>query len=556
MNRSFSYQTRASDIAAMTAAPLDVLVIGGGITGAGIARDAAMRGLRTALVDRGDFASGTSGHSSRLIHGGLRYLELGDWRLVLEASRERRILLRIAPHLVRPQSFLFPVYEGARVPPWKLAAGLWLYDLLALFRNVRRHRMLSKQELLRCEPGLRDRGLRGGARYFDAQCDDARLTLANARDAHRHGALVANYVCMDRLEIGDGRVRGARLTDQRSGKSLDVRALVVVNATGPWSDALRAASGGQPLLRTTKGVHVAVPRSRVGNTEAITLMSAIDGRVMFVIPWGDLTYIGTTDTDADDAPADVRPAAEDVVYLLRSANAVFPHARLEPRDVISAWAGLRPLLRPDDPRHPSDVSREHRIVGGPVGLLSVVGGKLTTYRAMAAETIDRVVADLHLLDGRPVPPRASTDREPLPGGESRDMALLVTELEREGAASDVANHLVRNYGSEAIAIQRLRNEQRPLAQPLTKGHPVSGAEMVHAIRREMALTLSDLLVRRTHLFYEVPGQGARAAAAVVDIAGVELGWDAVQKAEELLAYVTHVERQNAFRADLARELDA
>jgi len=399
----------------MSAAPLDVLIIGGGITGAGVARDAAMRRLRAALVDAGDFASGTSGHSSRLIHGGLRYLELGDWRLVFEASRERRILLSIAPHLVRPRSFLFPIYRGARVPLWKLKAGLWLYDALAMFRNVRRHQALSKKELLRDEPGLRDTGLVGGARYYDAQCDDARLTLANARDAHRRGALVANYVRVDHLDVVDGRVRGAKLVDVETGQVSQVTVNTVVNATGPWSDGLRAAHGGAPLLRATKGTHVVVPRGRLGNTEAITLTSAVDGRVMFVIPWGNLTYIGTTDTDTQETPDNIRPTAEDVVYLLRSANAIFPRARLGPRDIVSAWSGLRPLLTSGDPRHPSNVSREHKIVRGPPGLLSVVGGKLTTYRSMAAEVVDAVVQELRGLDGRAVPQTARTDRDPLPG---------------------------------------------------------------------------------------------------------------------------------------------
>ena len=201
----------------MAEEPVDLLVIGGGVTGAGIARDAAMRGIRTALIDKGDFGSGTSSRSSRLVHGGLRYLEHGHFRLVFESSRERRVLRKIAPHLVWPRSFLFPVYPGGRVSRWKLEAGLWLYDLLALFRNVRRHRMLSKRAMLRAEPGLRSRGLTGGARYFDAQCDDARLALANARDAHRHGASVANYAAVERLEIADGRVRGAHVTDLVTG---------------------------------------------------------------------------------------------------------------------------------------------------------------------------------------------------------------------------------------------------------------------------------------------------------------------------------------------------
>jgi len=246
MDAPFSQQTRTANLQTLAAQPFDLLIIGGGITGAGIARDAAMRGFRTALVDMADFGSGTSSRSSRLVHGGLRYLEHGHLRLVFEACRERRILLDIAPHLVWPRSFLFPVHRGGRLTPWKLEAGLWLYDLLALFRNVRLHRMLSKRAMLRAEPGLRSRDLRGGARYYDAQCDDARLVLANIRDAHRHGAVVANYVKVDHLDSADGRVGGARATDLTTGMPLHVRALVTVNATGTGSGSRTAVRRCSP----------------------------------------------------------------------------------------------------------------------------------------------------------------------------------------------------------------------------------------------------------------------------------------------------------------------
>ncbi|MBI4420136.1 MAG: glycerol-3-phosphate dehydrogenase/oxidase, partial [Gemmatimonadetes bacterium] len=394
MDAPFSQATRGLNLSAMAREPVDLLVIGAGATGAAIARDAAMRGIRTALLDKGDFGSGTSSRSSRLIHGGLRYLELRDFRLVFEASRERRTLLRIAPHLVWPRSFLFPVYAGGRVSWWKLAAGLWLYDALALFRNVGRHRMLSKRRLLRAEPALRERGLKGGARYYDAQCDDARLSLANARAAHGHGALVANYLRADRLALADGQVRGAEVTDVLTGASFAVRALVVVNATGAWGDELRSLAGEPPALRRTKGAHVAVARERIGHQEAIALTSPVDGRLFFVLPWGELSVIGTTDTDFERDPDRVSVEAEDVVYLLRSTNAFFPNARLQPKDVVSAWAGVRALLRPADPRDPSAVSREHRIIESAAGLISVLGGKLTTFRSMAEETVDRVLARL------------------------------------------------------------------------------------------------------------------------------------------------------------------
>jgi len=548
---SFSHATRAEDLATMGRDAADLLVIGGGVTGAGIARDAAMRGLRTALIDKGDFGSGTSGRSSRLVHGGLRYLELGDWRLVFEASRERRTLLRIAPHLVWPRSFIFPVHAGARVPRWRLAAGLWLYDLLAAFRNVRAHRMLSKRRLRQAEPGLRDQGLRGGARYFDAQCDDSRLALANARDARRHGALVANYVRVDRFALSDGQVRGVHVTDTLGGATMSLRALSVVNATGPWSDGLRAQLGAAPALRRTKGAHVAVPRARLGNREAITITSPIDGRVMFLVPWGDLTYIGTTDTDTDDAPDEVGASADDVVYLLRSANAYYPDARLGPGDVRATWAGIRSLVGTSGAMGPSQVSREHRIVEDQGGLISVLGGKLTTYRSMAAETVDLVVRRLRAMDGRGEPPRASTDRDPLPGGEVSELDLLCHDLEREGVGQETAWHLVRSYGTEATAVVRLARTDPALGTPLAQGHPAIQAEVVHAIRREMAMTLGDLLIRRTHVFHEAERHGVPEALALVELAAVELGWSAARKAQELADYVRAAEQNLAFRSELA-----
>ena len=535
----------------MVTGPLDLLVVGGGITGAGIARDAAMRGIRTAVIEKGDFGSGTSSESSKLVHGGLRYLEMGDLGLVFEACRERRTLLRIAPHLVRPQPFLFPVHQGSRVGYWKLAAGLTLYDLLALFRNVGRHRMLRRRATLRLEPHLKGAGLKGAGYYYDARCDDARLTLATVRSAHQHGALAANYVELDDFERPDGQVCGARVTDRMSADTYTIRASVVVNATGPWSDDLRARTGGAPALNRSKGVHVVVPRHRLGIGEhAITMLSPIDGRVMFAIPWRDLAYVGTTDTEDDVEPDGIRATADDVVYLLRSANAMFPAARLGPDDVVSTWAGVRPLARsrrPVAPGSPSAISREHRIIEDDNGLISVVGGKLTTYRAMGAEVVNHVARRLHAVDGRRLPRSARTAREPLPGGEVTDLEILATELVRSGFSREVAEHLVGAYGTEAAAVARIAESDPGWAAPIVGGHPAIRAELVHAIRREMAMTLGDLMMRRTHLFFEVLGHAVPEAPGIVDFAAEELGWDASRKASELATYLEQIQHGMAFR---------
>lgn len=549
----FSQQTRAVALSSMAAEPVDVLVIGGGITGAGIARDAALRGFRVALVEKGDFGGGTSSHSSRLIHGGIRYLEQRNFRLVFEASRERRTLLRIAPHLVRPLPFLFPVYKGSRVPGWKLRAGMWLYDLLAAFRNVKNHRWLGPKQVRRVEPALKDRGLSGAALYWDAQTDDARLVLATMRSAARAGALVANYAEVTSLLKPDGRVRGAAVRDVLSGETTTVRALVVVNAGGPWVDALRQMDEptAAALLRPTKGAHVAVPRRRIGHERAVTLFSPIDGRVMFVLPWGDLSYIGTTDTDADSSPDGVRVNAADVTYLLRSANAAFPEAHLAANDVVSVWAGLRPLLRQGQ-KEPSQVSREHRIVESAQGLISIAGGKLTTYRVMARDVADRVAARLHELDGRPVAARPPTDRLPLPGGEAAELDVLVEGTRARGVTEATARHLVASYGSEAAAVLNLVDRDRGLGEHLVPGRPEIWAEVAHAVEREMAVRVQDVLVRRLHLFYEYTEQAAAVAAPVAQRMKKLLGWDDVREAEELVDYFKLVERARAFRAEIGR----
>ena len=525
--------SRRASLAELTVEPADLLVIGAGITGAGIARDAAMRGFRTLLVDRGDLGSGTSSRSSRLVHGGLRYLEQGRLGLVFEALRERRILLRTAPHLVRPLDFVFPIHDGDRVPLWKLAAGAALYDLLAQFRNVRRHRILGKRALLEREPLLKERGLRGGVRYTDAQCDDARLVVATARSAVEHGALVASYMRVRGLVQEEGRVRGAELEDCLTGEQGTAAAHVVVNATGPWTDILRRLEdpAALPLLRATKGAHVMVARDRIGHRHAITFLSPLDGRVMFILPWGDLSYIGTTDTDDGHPPGRVRATGDDLVYLLRSANARFPNAHLTEDDVRVTWAALRPLLAGERGAATSSVSREHLIAEGSGGMITVAGGKLTTYRAMAAEAVDRVAARLHRRT-----PRPPTDSEALPGGETADVEPFRRRGLELGLPAAVVEHLLRHYGTEAAGIYNQGLADRSLFEQLHPAHCAIEAEVVHAARRELAQTVEDVLVRRVHLYYETRDRGLRAAGRTAELLGRELGWTPEQSAAAAQRY--------------------
>jgi len=402
---------------------------------------------------------------------------------------------------------------------------------------------------------LRERDLRAAGLYYDAQTDDARLVLATMRSAAQAGALVASYAEAVSLLKPDGLVRGATVRDLLGEETRVVRALVVVNACGPWVDAVRRldAPDADPLLRLTKGAHVAVPRQRLGNTHAVTLTSPIDGRVMFVLPWADSdqSYIGTTDTDEDVSPDEVRATAEDVIYLLRSANAFFPQARLSPNDVVATWAGLRALLRPDGNLAPSQVSREHRITESASGLLTIAGGKLTTHRAMAQELVDRVAARLRALDGRPRAPRPPTHRLPLPGGETTDLEGLIKAAVERGASDATARHLVGTYGSEAAAVLNLVDKDRALGGRIVAGRPELWAEVVHAVEREMAVRLSDVLVRRLHLFYKTRDQAVPASSAVADRLAAALGWDGARRAEEVAAYLHLVKRSRAFATEVA-----
>ena len=535
---------RAERLARLGAETFDVLIIGGGITGAGIARDAAMRGLRTALVEREDFASGTSSRSSRLIHGGVRYLEHGHLHLVFESSRERRTLMRIAPHLVRPLRFTWPVFRGARIPRWKLLAGLFMYDALAVFRNVASHEGLDAAEVAAREPSLKRDGLIGGAEYYDAATDDARITLANIIAAVENGAVVANHAEAVRFLRDGSRIVGVvvRVGDEErdiENRDIELRASVVVNAAGPWSDDVRAlaAPGTRNSVRATKGVHIAVSRERLATRGAVTLLSPLDGRVMFVLPSTATTIIGTTDTPTDERPDDVRASDEDVDYLVASANHFFPAAKLTPKDVIASWAGIRPLIATGYSSTPASASREHRVDRSESGLISVTGGKLTTYRSMAAEVVTAVERAL----GRK-PTRARTHREPLPGGEIRTLDEARRSAELEVGDAVIAKRLVEAHGAHWREVAALTVTEPALARRIVRELPYVLAEVVYAVERELATSLADVLVRRLHVAFETADHGRAAARVAAAILAGRLSWDNARTRRELERYDAEVVR--------------
>jgi glycerol-3-phosphate dehydrogenase len=540
----------------------DVLVIGGGINGAGIARDAARRGLRVAAVEMGDVASGTSSRSSKLVHGGLRYLEQMEFSLVFEAVSERRILMDIAPHLVNPLGFLFPVFDSSRQGLLTLRAGMWLYDGLSLFRSPKLHRTLTPRAIATEEPLLRQAGLKGAPLYYDCSTDDARLTLETALDAVRAGAVFASWVrCVGLRRDAAGKVTAAVVRDELGGEEREVRARVVVNATGPWSDRTLALSGGpeQPLLRPTKGVHVVVPAARLPVRHAVVCLHPSDGRVLFAIPWGDSTYLGTTDTDYTGDPADVAADAADVNYLIAAANHYFPAQQLVPDDVISTWAGLRPLMRPigkaGEVIDESAVSREHQVVVSADGVVTIAGGKLTTYRKMSAEVVDTAVRLLRLSGRTAAVASPDTDREPLPGAvgwpEDDDhdrVAERVGKAAGGGLSAATARLLTDTYGMRALEIAQMVRADPGLGRPLVEGRPEIEAQVVVAAREELAATVTDVLLRRTQLYYRDRDQGLGAADRVGELLAAELGWSDATRDASVAAYRDEVARARRWRA--------
>jgi glycerol-3-phosphate dehydrogenase len=532
------FPARENRLSQLSARLFDVAVIGGGITGAAVARDAASRGLSVALLEREDWASGTSWRSSKLIHGGLRYLRGGHFHLVFESLAERARLLSLAPHLVEPLDFLFPIHRGRGMPPLLLEAGLTLYDLLALGRP-QRHRRLSRKQLLRAERLLESPDLLSGALYPDARTDDARLTLENVLDAIGLGAVAVSRIEVEGL-VRDraGRLEGVEARDRESGAPIPVRARVVVNATGPWSDRTRRLdeTGAPSRLRLSKGAHLTVSAARLALAHPVAAPLPA-GRLLFAIPHGPVTLVGTTDSDYDGSLDEVFAGPEDVAQLLGEANRTFPSAGLARADVVATFASLRPLAAQSG-RSVQDTSREEAVSVSPSGLVTVTGGKLTTHRRMARRTVDRAAAILRE-GSRPVPDSA-TENRPFPGAPKESFEEFLRGLEREAGAvgldAPAARHLGRRYGARTGGVLALAAADRALREPLDPALPDLAAEVVFAARSEDARSVADVLARRTHLFWQARRQGEGAAAHVADLLARELSWDRARREASLAQY--------------------
>jgi glycerol-3-phosphate dehydrogenase len=514
----------------------DLAVIGGGVQGGATAREAALRGLKVALVEARDFASGTSSRSTKLIHGGLRYLEQFDFKLVGEARRERRRLLALAPHLAQPIPFLLPIYRGDPYFPLKIRAGLSIYDLLGNLGAQDRHRMLSPETARQLVPALRPGGLRAAALYHDSQTDDARLTLENVLDAAEHGAAVANYAEVRALSMSGGQrgnVVAGEIEDLLTGHQYEISARFWVNAAGPWVDQVRAllpGFDGSKTIRLTKGTHLTI-RPVTGDYALLAAILPGD-RVFLMVPWGEYALLGTTDTDYQGDPAAVLPEPCETEYLLKAANRVLRHP-LKPSDVVGSWTGLRALaLAPHTAgRAPSSLTREYRIHEDPWAnnFVSICGGKLTTHRALGEKLVDLLLSRL----GRGASPNAParpTRTVPLPGGRTGPFPTFVKSATNDAVRdfalpTPVAERIVRTYGSRWREVLEPMREQKSLAEPLPGSPTLLAAEVDFAIRHEMALKVDDFLLRRSGLSWKACAL-PEAAPAVARIFRTRLGGSA------------------------------
>ena len=518
----------------------DILVIGGGVTGVGAALDAASRGLKVALVEASDIASGTSSRSSKLIHGGLRYLEQYDFKLVREALHERELMVSsLAPHLVKPLAFLYPLHEKVRERTY-VGAGLALYDALRGFkRALPGHKHISQKKIAEIAPSLRPDIVTGAVKYFDAQVDDARHTMMIARTAARHGAVIATGVKVESL-IKDGkRVTGVKARDTETGKLITIKATATVMCAGIWSDQLHESFGIKAGYNVTmsKGVHIVLPKNAIHSAEGIILKTPVS--VLFLIPWNNQWLVGTTDTPYTEDRSKPLADRSDVEYIINEANKVLkPKLKIE--DVIGVYAGLRPLVSNKKDSETTKLSREHTVDRSAPGFVSIAGGKYTTYRVMGKDVIDLAAIEL-----RRLVPDSVTNKVPIVGADGYfALAQQVDRIALEsGLSADSVRHLLNRYGSLISEVLEIIEDDPKLAKPLTKDLPYLKAEIYYAASHEGARSVDDVISRRTRLAFEAPNSAMDLADEVAAIIAPVLGWTAKQKKDSVNAYLDIAERE-------------
>jgi len=497
------------DISRFSKHTYDLLVVGGGINGAAIAHLAAKRGMKVALLEKGDFASGTSSKSTKLIHGGIRYLENLEVDLVWESLRERHVQLEAAPHLVKPLPFVIPVYEGDKRPLWMMQLGVFLYDLLAGKYRVKPRKNLTREEVIRLEPGIEQKGLKGGVLYYDAQMDDARLCLENVLMAAHYGAHVANYVKAVSFVKENGRVAGVRAHDMLGIKEFEVRAKRVICAVGPWTNEFLRLDipNAKKKVRTTKGIHI-VLKGEISK-HAVLIGSQSDRRIFFLIPWMGNSLIGTTDTDYVASPDRVKVEQEDLDYLMRESRRVFPGLDFSSDKILATFAGLRPLIRKGGSA--SQVSRKHLFYASKSGVIFVVGGKYTTYRKVAEDCMNRMQGTGSQMGSDPLTPLRGLTPFVLYGSEAITETSEVVAA-RSGLEREVAQSLMDLYGSRYKEVLKLCEKNPGLKEKVSNDPPVIKAQLVYSVETEMARTVEDITDRRLSLVFRGPVSASTLAA--------------------------------------------
>ncbi len=551
MNTTYTLSDRNGILDRINNEMFDLAVIGGGITGAGVARDAASRGMKVALVEAQDFAEGTSSRSSKLIHGGIRYLENLEFGLVFEALSERRLLFELAPHLVHPLRFVLPLYRGSRVGMFKMSLGMWLYDALSMFEAPELHERLTAAESLERLPLLQSHNLLGSFVYSDAYMDDDRLVIETLRSAVSLGAACASYVKCDGSDFVNGRVTALQCSDLLTGRRLRIRAKHFISTVGPWTDAVApkiVAGGWRNILRPSKGIHLTFDRRRLQLNQAVVMASDDQKRIVFGIPRHEMIIVGTTDTDYSGDPADVKTTPEDVEYLLKVAGEYFPGAGLTAKDIISSYAGVRPLVD-DGAATESKTSREHLIIHDPRNVTFVAGGKYTTYRRMAEQTVEVALAAFSLeeqvrfknsVTKTPLNPKATV-------GSIEDSLRRSPEIAQAyNMARSEIELLISRHGGEALDILQLG--QRTVSdQNLNSEQKFWELEAEHAIRHTMCITLVDFFYRRSNLVLSRRDHGLIHLVNISRVFARNLGWSEAERQEQMTRVQAHIRHELAWK---------
>jgi len=540
-------QQRAAALTSLATEEFDILIIGGGVNGAGAALDAVTRGLKVALVESHDFAAGTSSRSSKLIHGGLRYLEQYDFKLVREALRERELMVSTqCPHLVKPVSFLYPLTEKVKERTY-VGAGLALYDALrGMKRALPSHKHLTGKTIAAISPSLRQDIITGAIRYFDAQVDDARHTMMIARTAARHGAVMATGVRVEDLIRNGKRITGVVAVDTATKKKITISAKATIMCAGVWSDELHAKFELTPgyTVAMSKGVHIVLPGDAIKSQDGIILKTPVS--VLFLIPWGDKWIVGTTDTPYDGDRANPRATQEDVQYILDQANRVL-EPQIKADDILGVFAGLRPLVANKTGSATTKLSREHTVDRPAPGFVSIAGGKYTTYRVMAKDAVDLAVLDLRRLVNESV-----TDKLPLIGADGYFALVQQTSKisEKYSISEATVTHLLDRYGSLIEEILEIIDADSSMAQRLIPELPYIKAEILHAVTHEGALSVEDVLLRRTRISFEAFDGGVDVAADVAKIIGAQLGWGAKERSASVVSFTELMEKEEEALVEL------